>query len=93
MLFRIRDVKGDGNCLFRAIADQYYGTEEKHDELRTLATNYIRCYRNKFQFLKDFNDSDCEENDLDCFSKFFHAILSLYARFFLNCIICHVNYS
>ena len=33
-LAAIRPVRADGNCLFGAISDQLYGTQERHDEIR-----------------------------------------------------------
>lgn len=33
----IKDVEGDGNCMFRAISDQLYGNEIYHKELRKYA--------------------------------------------------------
>lgn len=37
----MRDVGGDGNCLFRSIADQLDGTENTHAFLREEACKYI----------------------------------------------------
>lgn len=31
---KLKDVSGDGNCLFRSIADQLDGTENTHQYLR-----------------------------------------------------------
>ena len=39
---RIHYIKSDGNCLFRAIADQVYGNENFHSELRFKIVNYIK---------------------------------------------------
>lgn len=38
----IRDVKGDGNCLFRSIADIYDGDEDNHLNYRHVAVAYMR---------------------------------------------------
>jgi len=38
---KIKKMGGDGNCLFRAISDQIYGTEEHHLELRNWCMSYI----------------------------------------------------
>ena len=38
---RIKEVAGDGNCLFRSIADQLYGSEDYHDLLRKHCMDYI----------------------------------------------------
>jgi len=36
-----KEILGDGNCLFRAISQAVYGTEDKHVELRKQAIGYI----------------------------------------------------
>ena len=38
----IRDVDGDGNCLFRAVADQIGGNEDNHRHYRKIALRHIR---------------------------------------------------
>jgi len=38
----IRDVEGDGNCLFRSIADIMDGTENTHKSFRRFAVDYMR---------------------------------------------------
>lgn len=54
----IKEVKGDGACMFRAVADQVYGDEEMHDSVRRLCMDYIAKNRDHFsQFLtEDFDD-------------------------------------
>lgn len=47
----IRDVKGDGNCLFRSISDQLEGTEEMHLYYRKIAVEQMT--KNK-AFFKNF---------------------------------------
>lgn len=37
----MRDVEGDGNCLFRAVADQLEGDEALHEKYRVLAADQI----------------------------------------------------
>lgn len=34
MKIKLKDVGGDGNCLFRALADQFDGNENTHIYLR-----------------------------------------------------------
>ena len=34
-------IKGDGNCFFRAISQVLTGSQEDHQEFRTLATSYL----------------------------------------------------
>lgn len=38
---RVRSVDGDGNCLFRSISHQVYGTEEQHFMIRQRACDYM----------------------------------------------------
>lgn len=51
----IRDVSNDGNCFFRAVSDQLYGTEQFHSNLRHRACDYI--LRNRSRFI-DFVEDD-----------------------------------
>ena len=44
------EIKGDGNCLFRALAFLVYGTEDVHIQMRELLADFIS--RNKVQFAK-----------------------------------------
>lgn len=45
----LKEVEGDGNCLFRALSDQLHGTPEKHGQLRSQVVNYIRLHRDDFE--------------------------------------------
>ncbi|KAF2755330.1 hypothetical protein EJ05DRAFT_478345 [Pseudovirgaria hyperparasitica] len=38
----VRPIIGDGNCLFRALADQLWGDQERHPELRAQLHAYLR---------------------------------------------------
>ena len=50
----LREVPGDGNCLFRALSDQLYGEDARHAEIRTDVVDYIRSNREDFEpFLVD----------------------------------------
>ncbi|KAK9328210.1 NADP-dependent oxidoreductase domain-containing protein [Lipomyces starkeyi] len=42
-------ITGDGNCLFRALSDQLYGSPESHTHLRTEVVQFLR--DNKTQFI------------------------------------------
>ncbi|GLE11461.1 hypothetical protein PINS_up023893 [Pythium insidiosum] len=35
--WRVVRVQADGNCLFRALSDQFYGTEDFHTEIRQVS--------------------------------------------------------
>ena len=39
---KITTILGDGNCLFRAIADQVFGNEELHEDIREEIIDYIK---------------------------------------------------
>eukprot|EP01114_Cavostelium_apophysatum_P019962 TRINITY_DN6573_c0_g1_i2.p1 TRINITY_DN6573_c0_g1~~TRINITY_DN6573_c0_g1_i2.p1 ORF type:complete len:503 (+),score=145.03 TRINITY_DN6573_c0_g1_i2:119-1627(+) len=50
----VKDVAGDGNCLFRAVSDQMYGHPELHAQLRDQACNFIARNRENFEpFIED----------------------------------------
>jgi len=51
--FVIHDVVGDGNCLFRAIADQIEGDEHQHRKYRQIAVNHVAKYEAHFQGFMD----------------------------------------
>eukprot|EP00667_Euglena_gracilis_P022743 EG_transcript_25438 len=51
---KVRDVPGDGNCLFRAAADQMYETSAKHAAVRQETVQYIRAHPEAFApFVED----------------------------------------
>lgn len=41
-------ILGDGNCLYRAISDQLYGTQARHAEIRAKAIEYMRSNQEDF---------------------------------------------
>lgn len=47
--FVVREQAGDGNCLFRSISDQVYGTPEHHALLRDRCAQYISVERPYFE--------------------------------------------
>jgi len=51
--FVIHDVVGDGNCLFRTIADQIEGDEHQHRKYRQIAVNHLAKYKAHFQAFMD----------------------------------------
>jgi OTU domain-containing protein 3 len=42
------DTMGDGNCLFRALSDQLYGTESRHAQLRTDICNWVESHKERY---------------------------------------------
>ncbi|CAJ0572568.1 unnamed protein product, partial [Mesorhabditis spiculigera] len=50
----IREMAGDGNCLFRAVAYHIYADEEMHGEVRRMCLNYMEQNRDHFsQFVTE----------------------------------------
>ena len=54
-MFRIKHIAADGNCLFKALAEALSLPENGHKMLRTVAVNYIRSQRQRFEA---YNDTD-----------------------------------
>ncbi|KPP58657.1 OTU domain-containing protein 3-like [Scleropages formosus] len=51
---RLREVPGDGNCLFRALGDQLEGHSRGHLRLRQETVQYMRTHRQDFEpFVED----------------------------------------
>ncbi|CAK9269407.1 unnamed protein product [Sphagnum jensenii] len=51
---KIHPVTADGNCFYRAVADQLEGNEEAHGKYRHLAVDYIQDHREEFEpFVED----------------------------------------
>ena len=40
--FYLKEMHGDGSCLFRAVSDQVYGDQEMHDVVRENVCNYMQ---------------------------------------------------
>lgn len=54
MGLRIARVTADGNCLFRAVADQLEGNEEEHSKYRKMVVDYIEKHQKEYEpFLED----------------------------------------
>lgn len=53
----IRDVSNDGNCFFRAVSDQLYGTEDYHMKLRERACDYLLLHKEHYRFFVDDEQS------------------------------------
>jgi len=45
----IKEIGGDGNCLFRAFADQLYGNQDWHDFIRKICMDYIELEKNFYK--------------------------------------------
>ena len=54
MCLKVKEMGDDGNCMFRAIADQLEGDEAKHESYRRECVGYMRDNRDKFvPFIED----------------------------------------
>lgn len=54
------DIEGDGNCLFRALSDQYYGDGgrgSRHQEIRANVCEYMKQNRQQFEPFLDETES------------------------------------
>jgi len=50
----LKQITGDGNCLFRALGDQLDGNSQNHESHRASVVNYMRANRNDFEpFMED----------------------------------------
>ena len=57
---RIKEVEGDGNCFFRAVADQLYGFEYYHLRLRKQVCDHLRENKEEYRYFID-NDIPIEK--------------------------------
>ncbi|OAY78290.1 OTU domain-containing protein 3 [Ananas comosus] len=65
---KIIQVTADGNCFFRALADQLEGNEEEHQKYRAMVVQYIVNHREDFEpFIEDDVPFDeyCESMEKD----------------------------
>ncbi|KAF9956910.1 hypothetical protein BGZ70_009713 [Mortierella alpina] len=53
MNLQLKDTMGDGNCLFRACADQFTGSEREHAALRAEVCRYIEDHEEHFKSFLD----------------------------------------
>ena len=56
--FEIQKVSGDGNCLFRAVSDQVYGTDIHYDIIRQKCMDYLQVQK---RFFEHFIEGDFDE--------------------------------
>jgi OTU domain-containing protein 3 len=67
LCLKVREMGGDGNCFFRAIADQITGDESRHMEYRHHAVDYIRA--NKDMYVPFIEDDETIEQYCDDMEK------------------------
>ena len=56
--FKVCNVLGDGNCLFRALSLSLYGSEERHMKLRRKAAIWVRNNRENMACFMSKSDGD-----------------------------------
>ncbi|KAI8985832.1 hypothetical protein BDB01DRAFT_786485 [Pilobolus umbonatus] len=64
---RTKDVAGDGNCLFRALSDQYHGKESNHKEIRQEICQYLREHEEEYKYFVE--DDQTFEHHVDLMSQ------------------------
>ena len=52
------EVEGDGNCLYRAVAHQFFLDESRHEEIRAKVTKHLQKHKDRF---KPFIDGDYDD--------------------------------
>ena len=52
------EVEGDGNCLYRAVAHQFFLDESRHEEIRAEVTKHLQKHEDRF---KPFIDGDYDD--------------------------------
>lgn len=57
----VQDVAADGNCMFRAVADQMEGNQNRHGEYRQMAMDYVLNHREMFEAFIDEDDGPFED--------------------------------
>ncbi|KAJ0083642.1 hypothetical protein Patl1_30367 [Pistacia atlantica] len=64
--FEVKRMLEDGNCLFRAVADQVYGDSESYDLARQMCIDYMERERDHFsQFITEGFTSYCKRKRRD----------------------------
>ena len=86
---QIKEVKSDGNCMFRAVSDQVYGKDEYYELLREKCMDYIVILRNFFEpFIEDDFDFYIKEKrknqtwgddiELEALSEIYNRPIEIY---------------
>ncbi|XP_054812893.1 OVARIAN TUMOR DOMAIN-containing deubiquitinating enzyme 6-like isoform X2 [Prosopis cineraria] len=64
--YEVKRMMEDGNCLFRAVADQVYGDSESYDLVRQMCIDYMERERDHFsQFITEGFTSYCKRKRRD----------------------------
>ena len=91
---QLREITGDGNCLFRAFGDLYDGIGDKHGQHRRAVTDYMLQHREEFDsFVEDGVTFDTHVANLrmPCTHAGNDAIVAFARLHLVNVIIHQVN--
>ena len=58
-ILNVRDVQGDGNCLFRCVSVALYSDEDKHKDIRATV---VETMKNNKDFYQAYTDNDIDEH-------------------------------
>lgn len=61
MCLKVVEIRGDGNCLFRSIADQLEGDEDEHEKYRAKTIEYIKKNKDHYRMFLDDETEDMDE--------------------------------
>ena len=68
---------GDGNCLFRALSDQLYGSPSQHLKLRADICNWIEAHKERYApFVEDERGLDHHLSCMRQQGRYMHPVLS-----------------
>lgn len=102
--FEVKRMIEDGNCLFRAIADQVYGDPEAYDMARQMCIDYMEKERDHFsQFITESFASYCKRKrrdkvygnnlEIQAFAEMFNRPIHIYSYSLEPLNIFHGGYS
>ncbi|MBW0483056.1 hypothetical protein O181_022771 [Austropuccinia psidii MF-1] len=63
------NILGDGNCLFRALSDQLYGTPDRHLQVRSEVCQYLAQNESRYKAFVDTDEEESWETHLKEMSK------------------------
>ncbi|XP_028393840.1 OTU domain-containing protein 3-like [Dendronephthya gigantea] len=92
--YKIKDIKGDGNCLFRALADQLDGTDDGHLRYRRIIAKYLADHREEYEpFVEDNKTFDEHVRELNKAGTFGgnDSIVAFSRCYGLNIVIHQLN--
>ncbi|XP_050369590.1 OVARIAN TUMOR DOMAIN-containing deubiquitinating enzyme 6 [Argentina anserina] len=102
--FEVKRMLEDGNCLFRAVADQVYGDSEAYDLTRQMCIDYMERERDHFsQFITEGFTSYCKRKrrdkvygnnvEIQALSEMYNRPIHIYSYSIEPINIFHGNYN